>query len=224
MSDAKHWYFRFDATAWITSTLTMTATERGIHISLLAWSWVDGAIPDRNRDLVSIAGAKASEVRDVLADRWTLTAEGWRNGRLEVERAWAMGRTSAARNAASMRWQSESNADALLTQCESDAIQSQSQNQSQSKKRNTPRRASAPEGALSWTGEWVGLTDEDLHAWNIAYPAVTVWGELERMSAWLTANPSRKKRDYRRFIVGWLGRTQTGSTIARVARPLESNF
>lgn len=220
MSDTKHWYFRFDATAWITSTLTMTATERGIHVSLLAWSWVDGAIPDRNRDLVSIAGAKASDVRDVLADRWTLSADGWRNGRLEVERAWAMGRTSAARNAASMRWQSESNADALPTQCDSDAIQSQSQ----SKKRNTPRRASAPEGALSWSGEWVGLTDEDLRAWNIAYPAVSVSGELERMSAWLTANSSRKKRDYRRFVVGWLGRSQTSSTIARVARPLESNF
>jgi hypothetical protein len=58
-------------------------------------------------------------------------------------------------------------------------------------------------------GEWEGITDEDRAAWAKAYPACEVPRELSAMIEWLKANPEKgKKRNYRRFIVNWLARSQ----------------
>jgi len=58
------------------------------------------------------------------------------------------------------------------------------------------------------TGTFRGITDEDLEAWCRAYPAVDVQGELRRMATWLMANPHRRKKHYKRFIVNWLASEQ----------------
>lgn len=61
----------------------------------------------------------------------------------------------------------------------------------------------------------VDKTDYDvslskIEKWKAAYPAVDIEQELRRMSAWLDANPKRKKtrRGVDRFITSWLGREQ----------------
>ena len=51
------------------------------------------------------------------------------------------------------------------------------------------------------------IPKEKLEKWIEAFPLIDVEVELKKMEAWLTANPKRKKVNYERFIVNWLGRT-----------------
>ena len=53
-----------------------------------------------------------------------------------------------------------------------------------------------------------GISDWDLTAWTLAYPALNIEGELRRAAQWLAANPERRKKNYRRFIINWLARGQ----------------
>lgn len=43
--------------------------------------------------------------------------------------------------------------------------------------------------------------------WERVFPSVNVQGELLRMKEWLDANPRRRKKNYKRFVIGWLSRT-----------------
>jgi len=52
------------------------------------------------------------------------------------------------------------------------------------------------------------IKDEDIQGWRDAYPACDVQAELKKTREWLLANPEKKKKNYRRFIVNWLIRTQ----------------
>lgn len=49
---------------------------------------------------------------------------------------------------------------------------------------------------------------EDMASWRDAYPAVDIEQELKKTREWLLANPSKRKSNYRRFIVNWLSKTQ----------------
>ena len=64
---------------------------------------------------------------------------------------------------------------------------------------------------VAWTAEagWTGITDQDRREWAEAYPGAVLAQELAKATAWLKANPSRAgRRNWRRFIVGWLQRCQ----------------
>ena len=64
---------------------------------------------------------------------------------------------------------------------------------------------------ISWDSEsgWEGITDSDRQQWATAYPGAVIDQELAKATAWLTANPSRAgRRNWRRFLVGWLQRCQ----------------
>lgn len=85
------------------------------------------------------------------------------------------------------------------------------------------------------TGEEYGITAEDFDTWQSAYPAVDVLGDLKKMRAWLDANPTRRKtaRGIKRFIVGWLERSQnsaprqgtsTGAYQNKTAAMLEDSY
>lgn len=47
-----------------------------------------------------------------------------------------------------------------------------------------------------------------VNAWRGIYPDMDVDQELAKMEAWLDANPSRMKKNFKRFAVNWLNRTQ----------------
>jgi hypothetical protein len=62
--------------------------------------------------------------------------------------------------------------------------------------------------------EWENISEKDIENWKKAYPACDIEVELERMKQWLLANPNKRKKNYRRFIVNWLSRQQDrGGTI-----------
>ena len=57
--------------------------------------------------------------------------------------------------------------------------------------------------------QWLNITEELKRAWKQAYPACDIDVELLRMREWILSNPVKgKKKNWRRFIINWLARTQ----------------
>lgn len=94
------------------------------------------------------------------------------------------------------------------------------------------KKQAAKSDHISWSVEtsWVGINDIDRAGWNVAFPAVNIEQELQKMTEWLTSNPTQaRKRLWRRFLTNWLSRSQErGGTRQNVStafpRNLESNF
>ena len=73
-----------------------------------------------------------------------------------------------------------------------------------------PSRSRA-KSAVSWSSAdgWQGITDADRREWADAFPGAVLDQELAKATAWLRANPTRAgRRNWRRFVVGWLQRCQ----------------
>ena len=69
----------------------------------------------------------------------------------------------------------------------------------------------APTQAIAWSeaGGWQGISEKDYQDWEQAYPACNIDRQLATANQWLLSNPSKaKKKQWRRFITGWLGRAQ----------------
>lgn len=74
-----------------------------------------------------------------------------------------------------------------------------------------PSRSRAKPAGVSWTADagWEGITDADRTEWAQAFPGAVLAQELAKATAWLKANPQRAgRRNWRRFLVGWLQRCQ----------------
>ena len=85
-----------------------------------------------------------------------------------------------------------------------------------------PAARSQAKPAVSWDADagWAGITDVDRQEWAQAFPGAVLDQELAKATAWLRANPKRAgRRNWRRFIVGWLQRCQDkGGTHREPAR------
>lgn len=57
-------------------------------------------------------------------------------------------------------------------------------------------------------GRFEGVTEADELRWQDAYPAVAVPDEISKAAAWMRANPANRKKNWERFIVNWLSRSQ----------------
>jgi hypothetical protein len=55
---------------------------------------------------------------------------------------------------------------------------------------------------------FVGIEERDIAGWCEAYPAVDVRAEIYRAAQWMLANPAKRKKNYRKFLTGWFGRSQ----------------
>jgi hypothetical protein len=74
-----------------------------------------------------------------------------------------------------------------------------------------PAARSRPASAVSWSADsgWQGITPQDRTEWATAYPGAAIDQELAKATAWLKANPAKAgKRNWRAFLVRWLGRCQ----------------
>ena len=89
-----------------------------------------------------------------------------------------------------------------------------------------------PEQAPDRSGILLPLVDKTeydvplskIEQWKQAYPAVNVEQELQKMIAWLNANPARRKsrKGIERFVISWLTRAQDsgGRYIQQPAKPV----
>ena len=74
-----------------------------------------------------------------------------------------------------------------------------------------PKTAASPGPKVAWSAEsgWTGISEEDRREWSEAFPGAVIDQELAKAHAWLRANPTKAgKRNWRRFVVGWLQRCQ----------------
>jgi hypothetical protein len=58
------------------------------------------------------------------------------------------------------------------------------------------------------TFKFENIPKEKIEKWKEAFPNCNVDLELKKMEAWLAANPERRKKNYEKFIVNWLGRAK----------------
>ena len=83
---------------------------------------------------------------------------------------------------------------------------------------------SPAKAGIAWSSAdgWAGITEQDRGEWATAYPGAILDQELAKATAWLRANPKRAgRRNWRRFLVGWLQRCQDkgGSVRGASVRP-----
>jgi hypothetical protein len=82
-----------------------------------------------------------------------------------------------------------------------------------------PKASRSPAPArVSWSADagWEGITPADREEWAAAYPGAVLDQELAKSHAWLRANPTKAgKRNWRAFIVRWLGRCQDRGGTSR---------
>jgi hypothetical protein len=57
-------------------------------------------------------------------------------------------------------------------------------------------------------GTFGNIKPEDIRAWQDAYPAVDVPLSVKQAAQWLVSNPTKCKKNYRRFLTNWFARTQ----------------
>lgn len=78
---------------------------------------------------------------------------------------------------------------------------------------------------VTWTEDdgWDGFARpgklDRREEWQRAYPEVDVLAALDRMNAWLVANPKKRPKIFARFIVNWLASEQRDNPGEKVARP-----
>lgn len=90
----------------------MTLEERGAYITLLAWSWERGGVPNDMKRLAVILGADLEQTRTVLDEvlkRWYLDDVGaWRNRRLELvretQKTFSQSQADKGKRGAQTRW------------------------------------------------------------------------------------------------------------------------
>lgn len=201
------------------------------------WSWAamntaDGQIVATPRRLVAVAGGDEAFWLAVERVGWvsfagsTMTISGWDR---RFSRA-AKARATHAQRQDTYRRRSRDGApsqggDAAVS-LQDRTVQDRTEEEIQPA---APVPASKPAAArsrakpaVSWDADagWAGITDADRQEWAQAFPGAVLDQELAKATAWLRANPKRAgRRNWRRFIVGWLQRCQDkGGTNREPAR------
>ena len=191
------------------------------------WSWAalntaDGTIRATPRRVAAVAGGDEAFWLAVERVGWlsflngTLTIAGWDK---KFSRA-AKARLEDARRKAAKRGENR-NVRVLSEKCpEKNGLQDNTGQDSTEEipaapvpttKPASPSGSRAKPPAIGWTpdGGWQGISDADRAEWAAAYPGAVLDQELAKATAWLRANPKRcGKRNWRRFVVGWLQRCQ----------------
>lgn len=55
---------------------------------------------------------------------------------------------------------------------------------------------------------WDGISDSQVAEWSAVYPALDIERELGKAKEWVLANPTKIKKNWRRFLVNWFSRAQ----------------
>jgi hypothetical protein len=66
-------------------------------------------------------------------------------------------------------------------------------------------------------GNFFTASDAQIKKWGEAFPGVPIRVELQKMTVWLWANPHKRYKNYKRFIVNWLTKRHQELLCAEVA-------
>lgn len=178
------------------------------------WSWAamntaDGQIVATPRRLAAVAGGDEAFWQAVERVGWisfvgsTMTISGWDRRFSQSAKARAQNaRRACAYRAQKARPQERTGEDKKEEYIPAAPVPT-----------SDPPKASrsSAKPAVSWTAGagWEGICEADRQDWAAAYPGAVLDQELAKATAWLKANPQRAgRRNWRRFLVGWLQRCQ----------------
>ena len=66
-------------------------------------------------------------------------------------------------------------------------------------------------------GKFTGITEEQMHAWQAAYPGVDIQAQLNQAAAWIISNPDlAPKSQPSRFINNWLTKQQNQHSLRSI--------
>ena len=69
-------------------------------------------------------------------------------------------------------------------------------------------------------GKWVGITEEQMNAWEAAFGALDLKAELAKAAAWIVSNPMQApKSQLGRFLNAWFSKGQNQASLRSI--PLE---
>jgi len=207
--------------------------ETGLPVEVVCWrliqlwSWAalntaDGTIRATPARLAMVAGGDADFWLAVERVGWvsflsgTVVINGWDKRFSQAAKA----RSMHARRQDSYRWRSRDGgpsqgcdaAASLQERRGEDRREEEIQPASPVPTSKPPKASRSPaKSAVDWAADagWTGITDADRAEWATAFPGAVLDQELAKATAWLKANPKRAgRRNWRRFIVGWLQRCQ----------------
>jgi uncharacterized protein YdaU (DUF1376 family) len=190
----------------------MTTEEVGAYILLLLHAWkqdIPGTLPNNDIWLSRWTRTTPEQWADISASvmspfEYNEEEDRWEQRRLirtyaQVKETLDK-RSQSGLKAANARWnkESECNANAMLN----------------SKTENNKTESTTRRQKITWSESsgWIGIDDDQMSMWSTAYPNTNVEGELAKMSTWLDANPSKRKKQYKRFINAWLNRSNEKGT------------
>jgi hypothetical protein len=207
--------------------------ETGLPVEVVCWrliqlwSWAalntaDGTIRATPARLAMVAGGDADFWLAVERVGWvsflsgTVVINGWDKRFSQAAKA----RSMHARRQDSYRWRSRDGgpsqgcdaAASLQERRGEDRREEEIQPAAPVPTSKPPKASGSPaKSAVDWAADagWTGITDADRAEWATAFPGAVLDQELAKATAWLKANPKRAgRRNWRRFIVGWLQRCQ----------------
>lgn len=223
-------YFPFNAKDWLLSmnVQAMNSDERGQYIHLLCHDWISDGIPNDVAMLSKMVG-KDSVSDNVLA-MFTVCEDGrLRNNRLAQTRETVRAKLSKYSDMGKMSVSKRQNQTKVKrrlnvgsTQVErrlNNEIEIEIESKevkdistlapNETKKRVRSARLHTDDITFDYeTGAYSNITDKDFELWKDAYPAVNMDVALNQSAAWLKANPTKRKKNYRRFITNWMSRKQ----------------
>lgn len=238
---------------FLTATLGWSAEERGHYLTLLMAQWANGGLPSDLKALERISPG-VSECWAVVGEKFPVGTDGRiRNRRLEEHRDKSVqlrqARQERAKRGAKARWEATEGGDEqCLEQCLEQSSEQCLMNAASSSSSSSPSHTSSAKttaapssqtetpaasgsatkvGKIGWDASqgWTGITAEDRSEWAAAYPGAVLDTELAKATAWLKANPQRcGRRNWRRFIVNWLGRCQDKGGTNRTPGVQPRNF
>ncbi|MCP4648552.1 MAG: hypothetical protein GY853_00545 [PVC group bacterium] len=68
------------------------------------------------------------------------------------------------------------------------------------------------EKEILYKSKFFVVTKEQHNTYKKAYPNINILSEYDKMTAWLISNPTKQKKQYKRFINSWLGRAKSTPT------------
>ena len=221
--------FQFYAAKFLLSpkVQAMSATERGIYISLLCQQWIDGSLPTDFAELAPIANVKASQLERMWPKHLAKCFEdrkgcfvnpkledvrrqqiAWRNQ--QAEHGKAGGRPTKGSKRVAFRKPKATQSSNTTTTTDSST-----------ERESTRKIEECWSLAFVTVGEpssWL-LTDDRISEWATTYPNLDVRAECLKASAWLNANTSRRKTasGMPRFLVNWLNNAVNRGSGPRLA-------
>jgi len=246
MTDRKRFaYFPLWTADFLGGVRFMSPQATGVYIVLLCIEWENGPLPC-DVDALDRVAPGARSVWPEIKSKFVCDEFGRLvNVRLERERAFV---TKQSENGSKGGRPKNPNRKPDESQSESQmkakpkASDSDSDSYSDSEPNSQPELLSAaapppaptrtpkpvrskPKDTIAWSPEsgWQGITEPDRKAWEIAYPACSIDRQLAAAEQWLRSNPAQaKKSRWRKFITGWLSRSQDRGGDIQANRPAVS--